>query len=101
MDLIQKFLLEFEITESGHSFTSNQTIHAWLKTHHKGTSLKKFVNEMKNYLEKNSINEKQVYWCVKKVCGKSGRGWVGISIFESKYSNGYGYSYTLLYRNKT
>ena len=50
LNLIQKFLLEFEITESGHSFTSNQTIDAWLKTHHKGTSLKKFVNEMKNYL---------------------------------------------------
>ena len=80
MNLIQKFLLEFEITESGHSFTSNQTIDAWLKTHHKGTSLKKFVNEMKNYLEKNSINDKKVYLCVKKICGKAERGWIGINM---------------------
>ena len=35
-----------------HSFTSNQTVDEWLKTHHKGTSLKKIVNEMKNYVEK-------------------------------------------------
>ena len=80
LDLIQKFLLEFEITESTHSFTSNQTIDTWLKTHHKGTSLKKFVNEMKNYLEKNSINDKKVYLCVKKICGKAERGWIGINM---------------------
>ena len=68
------------MTERGHSFASYQTIDEWLKTHHKGTSHKEFVNEMKNYLEKNSINDKNMYLCVKKVCGKAERGWMGINM---------------------
>lgn len=75
-NIIDKFIMEYTITNNENDYVLSSDIICWLKLSELGISFKKFFIELKKYAKVKNYNN--VFSMSKKIDGKSENVWIGL-----------------------